>query len=188
MNLDDLDTLRQLDAENMLAEIDNLPDQLGQAYQLPVHLFHAVLASNNEHKTWACRRLAEIFTDLQDKTIAVWGLTYKPGTDTLRRSTAVELCRWLVEKGARVHAHDPVVKQLSADLAGVVELFSTPLEAVRGADALVVATEWQDYLAISAREVIDQTQTAWVIDANRFLGKTLGMDPGIRYLSVGKVS
>ncbi len=45
--------------------------------------------------------------DLAGTKIAVWGLTYKPGTDTLRRSDAIELCRWLVSQGASVHVHDP---------------------------------------------------------------------------------
>jgi UDP-glucose 6-dehydrogenase len=44
---------------------------------------------------------------LAGRRVAVWGLTYKPGTDTLRRSLAVELCRWLLEQGAQVQAHDP---------------------------------------------------------------------------------
>ncbi len=76
---------------------------------------------------------------------AVWGLTYKPGTDTLRRSSAVELCRWLHAQGARVRAHDPAVRALPAGLAAHVELTDSAAAAADGASALVVATPWPEY-------------------------------------------
>jgi UDPglucose 6-dehydrogenase len=160
--------------------------ELGQTYHLPVYLINAVLASNQEHKSWPRRRLMDILQEIKGKTIAIWGLTYKPGTDTLRRSTAVELCRWLSEQGACIQAHDPAVKQLPDDLARTMKLFASPIEAAQGADALVVATEWPDYLSVTAQALLESMKTAWVVDANRFLGKTLGVVPAIRYLSVGK--
>jgi UDPglucose 6-dehydrogenase len=85
---------------------------LGQQNGLPMHLVPAVRASNDAHKHWPRRRLVDLLGDLRGKTIAVWGLTYKAGTDTLRRSSAIELCQWLREQGASVQAHDPAVKQL----------------------------------------------------------------------------
>ncbi len=54
----------------------------------------------------------QLLGTLKNKTVAVWGLTYKAGTDTLRRSSAIELCQWLLEQGAQVQAHDPAVKSL----------------------------------------------------------------------------
>ncbi|MGZ5477422.1 MAG: nucleotide sugar dehydrogenase, partial [Thermoanaerobaculia bacterium] len=69
-------------------------------------LIAGVKASNDLHKTWVRRKLQAVLGELKGKTIAVWGLTYKPGTDTLRRSASVELCRVLVAQNARVNAHD----------------------------------------------------------------------------------
>jgi len=71
-----------------------------QAKQLMTPLLSSVRPSNNEHKHWVRRKLLAQFPHLNDITVAVWGLTYKPGTDTLRRSLAVELCDWLIEQGA----------------------------------------------------------------------------------------
>jgi len=79
--------------------------------QLVTPLLSSVRASNDEHKNWVWRKLLERFPVLKGVKVAIWGLTYKPGTDTLRRSLAVELCDWLIEKEATVHVHDPVVKQ-----------------------------------------------------------------------------
>lgn len=160
--------------------------QLGQAHQVPLHLFNSVLSSNNEHKNWSRRRLLNIFDGLAGKTVAVWGLTYKPGTDTLRRSTSVELCHWLAQQKALVKVYDPAVKQVPVELQGVIELSSSPINAAQAADALVVATEWPDFTSIQPEELLASMKTAWVIDANRFLGKTVGSDARIRYISVGK--
>ncbi|HEY3056473.1 MAG TPA: nucleotide sugar dehydrogenase [Thermoanaerobaculia bacterium] len=142
--------------------------------QLP--LIAAVKTSNDQHKNWARAKLLSVLGDMKGKTIAVWGLTYKPGTDTLRRSTAIELCRWLGSQGARVQAHDPVVKSIPADLP--VMLCSSPAGAVDGADALVVATEWPEYrhAEVPAGMI--------VIDAGGFTGRR----ENVRYYSVGKPS
>lgn len=161
--------------------------QIGAAYQLPMHLISAVRASNDAHKNWARRRLQDLLGSLQGQRIAVWGLTYKAGTDTLRRSSSIELCEWLIAQGAQVQAHDPAVKALPIELANSMVLGASPLAALDQAAALVVATEWPDYRSIGADDVA-ATSVQWVLDANRFLGKTLGVDARIRYIGVGAKS
>ena len=137
-------------------------------------LFAAVEASNHRHKSWVRAKLLEVLGTLRGKVLALWGLTYKPGTDTLRRSAAVELARWAAAEGARVQAHAPAVKQLPPDVPAV--LSPSADEALRGADALVVATEWPEYrdAPIAAGTI--------VIDANGFIGAR----EGLRYYSVGQ--
>lgn len=159
--------------------------QIGREHHLPMHLMAAVRTSNDEHKNWARRKLRMLLGDLDHKRIAVLGLTYKPGTDTLRRSGAVELCKWLVEQGAHVQAHDPVVKTLPPELARKLELCATPTGALEGADALVIATEWPEYRSLSTDTIVSVMNSLWVLDANRFLLNTLGADPRIHYVAVG---
>ncbi|HVS32431.1 MAG TPA: nucleotide sugar dehydrogenase [Thermoanaerobaculia bacterium] len=141
-----------------------------------VPLIESVKTSNDRHRNWTRVRLLSILGGVKDRSIAVWGLTYKPGTDTLRRSGAVELCRWLTAQGARVRAHDPAVKRLPDE--GIATLCSSASEAVSGADALVIATEWPEYRTESVPAGIV------VIDANRFIGAR----EGVRYYSVGAAS
>jgi len=159
--------------------------QLGKQFDVPVQLFPAIKASNDAHKNWAHRRLVQLLGDLKGKTIAVWGLTYKSGTDTLRRSSAVELCKWLLEQGANVRAHDPVVKKLPDEL-GRVQIATSALGAVQKADALVVATEWPDYRDIDMNAVVSAMNTPYVLDVNRFLAKNVEALPAIKYVAVGK--
>jgi UDPglucose 6-dehydrogenase len=157
---------------------------LGRRVERATPLMDGVESSNREHRRWAHRRLQALLGSLAGRTVAVWGLTYKPGTDTLRRSTAVELCRWLLDQGAAVRVHDPAVPTLPADLEQTVRA-GTPEDAARGADALVVATEWPDYRQVNLDALSDGMAGRFVLDANRFLGATIGKDSRFQLVSVG---
>ena len=159
--------------------------QIGATHRIPTHLMRAVRQSNEAHKGWPRRKLQAALGDLAGRVIAVWGLTYKPGTDTLRRSSAVELCAWLHAQGAIVQAHDPAVLALPGDLSGRIRLCASPLAALSAAEALVVATEWPDYRDLPAQQVVDAMKRPLVLDANRFLKATLDNDPRIHYVAVG---
>ena len=160
--------------------------EIGSTRHQPTPLFSAVKTSNDSHRQWPQRKIQNLLGDLRGKTVSVWGLTYKPGTDTLRRSASVELCRWLAQQGASVRAHDPAVKALPADLSLVLTLCPTPADALEKSNVLVVSTEWPEYLSIEAKTVVGRMKEPIVIDANRFLVKTLGLDSKIIYVAVGK--
>jgi UDPglucose 6-dehydrogenase len=160
---------------------------------LPAHVFAGVADGNAAHKHWTHRRLLELLgrehaleqDALAGRRLAIWGLTYKPGTDTLRRSSAIELCRWLAGAGATVRAHDPAVSALPVDLAGKVELCSEPLEAAAGAEVLVVCTAWPDYLEVPVGEVASVLALAQVIDPAGALRVAFASHPDVRYVRVG---
>jgi UDPglucose 6-dehydrogenase len=159
---------------------------LGEIHGVPTHMLSSIKASNDAHRHWAERRLSEVLGDVAESTVAVWGLTYKPGTDTLRRSSAVELCEWLRTRGAAVRAHDPAVRNLPRELSAYVQLADSALDAADGASALVVATPWPEYRDLAAVDVVARMARPLVLDASRFLDATLGASADIEYLSVGK--
>ena len=127
---------------------------------------------------------------LLERRIAVWGLTYKPGTDTLRRSSALELCQSLAREGAHVTAFDPAIAGLepAARQDVGVALAGDAVQALAGADALVVCTQWPIFRDVAADEVVRVAPGLVVIDPNRFLAATLGAAPGLRYVTVGSAS
>lgn len=161
-------------------------ERVGAEHDQPTQILSAVLASNLNHRTWVHRKLQSLLGHLRDQRVAVWGLTYKPGTDTLRRSDSVELCEWLTSQGVVVQAHDPAIKVLPEELAGRFILSRTPIAALEGATALVLATGWPEYKTLDADIIVSAMRAPIVIDPNRFLEKTLGSDSRIRYATVGK--
>jgi len=159
---------------------------IGESKGVPTDLLSGVRTSNNQQRQWAYRRLQTVLGNLNGKTIAVWGLTYKPGTDTLRRSGSIELCERLLESGVRIQAYDPVVKSLPPDLAGRIHLFDSPLAALKDSEALVVATEWPEFAQIDGERIAGSMRAPVVFDANRFLAKQLESRNSVRYFTVGK--
>ncbi len=157
---------------------------VSQGNQLPIPLLASVKASNDLHKLWMRRKLNELFPSLNGVVVVVWGLTYKPGTDTLRRSLAVELCDWLIEQGAKVRVHDPAVKALPENWDGRVQRFDTASAALTGAQVLLIGTEWPEYREVS-KEAFEQTAPDLILlDPNRFLS-SLGTVATLRYVAVG---
>ena len=128
--------------------------------------------------------MKELAGPLQGRTVAVWGLTYKPGTDTLRRSMSVELCDALLAQGVRLQVHDPAVGALPAQWDGRVQRFDNPADALASADALVVATQWPDYREIDPASQKGLRDGFIVLDANRFLPAWSAI-ASVRYASVG---
>lgn len=155
---------------------------LGQRAATPLPLIDGVHASNENHKTWLQRKIAEVLGELAGRTVAILGLTYKPGTDTLRRSSAVEAARWLNRKGVKVRAFDPQVTQLPEELKSVLSLGSDMHDTLRGADALVVMTPWPEFQALDPG-----LAPPVVFDAARFLERILNPQPRVRYYSIGRV-
>ncbi len=164
-------------------DIEFLKD-IGSLNNLVNPLISAVRKSNDEHKKWIQRRLVAVLGDLKGKRIAVWGLTYKPGTNTLRRSLSVEMCNWLQEQGAEIAVHDPSKCELPDNWLGEVVRSKTPLDALEGACALVIATQWPEYREINVSDVENIAGQFAVFDSNRFLSD-FNKSSVISYYSVG---
>jgi UDPglucose 6-dehydrogenase len=163
-------------------------NQMARGHGMVTPLLASVLPSNDAHGHWIHQKLRAVFVDLSLTTVAVWGLTYKPGTDTLRRSMSVELCDWMIREGATVHVHDPMVKNLPDHWCGAVQRFDDPIAAVQGAHALVMATEWPVYRGISTDQLLQCSDRLVVLDANRFLPNLAATERRLRYFAVGMPS
>jgi UDPglucose 6-dehydrogenase len=144
------------------------------------------MASNEQHKSWVLDRVQQLIASIEQPVVSILGLTYKPGTSTLRRSAAVELCVQLHGQGMRVRAHDPVVDILPEELRSAIRLCPSPPEALNGADLAVVATEWPEYRALRTEHILERMRRPQIIDQNRFLADILADDARITYVATGK--
>jgi UDPglucose 6-dehydrogenase len=155
---------------------------------LEVPLLSAVPESNLSHQDWPYRRLVDALGRLQGRRVAVWGLTYKPGTSTLRRSSAIGLCQRLAAAGVSVVAFDPLVTELPVELRSAITLHPSPDAAARQADALVIATVWPGLREISMPGIVREMASPIILDANgAIFQQCAGIDP-LSYFSVGMTS
>ena len=164
-----------------IVTLSSLAERQGET----LDLIPAIKRSNDRHRGWALRRLRAGGCVLRGRVVALLGLVYTPGTDTLRRSSAVELARGLVDEGAVVRAFDPAVRVLPAELSSVALMDSVD-GAIHGADVLVVCTEWPEFRAIDWSKALSGVGNLRVLDANRYLEKQIATLPGVDYVSVGR--
>jgi UDPglucose 6-dehydrogenase len=156
-------------------------------YKHPALLLNAAFASNARHKTWIINKLQDIFGSLQDKTFAVWGLTYKPGTNTLRRSAALELAASALSLGAHIRAHDPSVNSLPEEWSERIFLASSPLEAAEQSDALVLCTAWDEYRQADLINAVSAIlpPPPLIIDPVRFMSDFFQNRTDAKYITIG---
>ncbi len=156
--------------------------ELGNQFGEKLLLIPAIKQSNDQHKDWALLKLLRLLAEPKGKTIAVLGLTYKPFTDTLRRSSSIELCRRLVERSCHVKAFDPAIKQL--EMAGVL-LCPSAAEALRDSDAAVLATPWPEFRNLDWSVSLAQMRRALVLDAHGFAREQVRALNHVEYHTVG---
>lgn len=127
---------------------------------------------------------------LKDKKIAVWGLTFKPDTDDVRSSVAIELVNRLVSEGAQVTAYDPKGAEKAIEWKLIdpakVKIVSTPLEAVQDAEALLLATEWKEFSNQDFAEVKRRMHTPFVFDGRNLFDPATMREMGFTYYAVGR--
>jgi len=155
----------------------------------PFHLLKEVERINSHQLDRYLKKVREALWVLRDKRIAVWGLTFKPDTDDVRNSVAIDLINRLVAEGAIVTAYDPKGMEKAVEYKLIppsVKLVSSPLEAVEGAEALLLATEWKEFARQDFAAVKASMHTPLVFDGrNHFNPKTM-REMGFVYYGVGR--
>jgi UDPglucose 6-dehydrogenase len=121
---------------------------------------------------------------LRGKRVALLGLTYKPGTSTLRRSHAVEFAQLLAAEGAGVQAYDPKVSESSPETSGI-ELCANAAQAATGADALLLMTPWPEFRQLDLRRLRHVMRGAVLLDAHNFLDDCAARQAGFIYAGIG---
>ena len=158
--------------------------QLGQKYGEALEVIPAIKRSNDRHRQWALQKIQKLFSGQTGRRIALLGLTYKPGTNTLRRSSAVELARALHAAGHEVRAFDPSLPAMPPELA-FIRRFPDAAATLGEVDAVVVCTEWPEFRQLDWQALVPRLRQPLILDAARFLEKALLGLPKVQYISVG---
>jgi UDPglucose 6-dehydrogenase len=120
------------------------------------------------------------------ETLAVWGLTFKAGTDDLRESPSLEIIRRLVARGARVQAYDPAVSSLPADLDLDVTVVADPYAACEGAAVLALLTEWDEFKWLDLDKVAQALAVPRIVDGRNLLDRSAVLRRGFTYRGIGR--
>jgi UDPglucose 6-dehydrogenase len=150
-------------------------------------LLREVVAANDEQLARVGAKVAAAAAGAGGAPAAVWGLTFKAGTDDRRNSPAVAVARRLRQEGLAVRAYDPTVRpgRTDADLEGI-ELCADPYEAARGAAVVAVLTEWDEFKGLDFAKVRDLMAVPSVVDGRNLLDPAALRRLGFTYTGVGR--
>lgn len=155
-------------------------------YSLPI--VQAAREVNFRQRLLILEKLQSALKVLRGRTIGVLGLAFKPNTDDVRESPALEIIHLLAERGAHIQAHDPVAipKAREAVKDIEVEFKDNPYQVADGADAIVVATEWDEYRTLDLRELSQRMHTPILVDGRNIYRPEEVKVAGLLYMGVGR--
>lgn len=150
-------------------------------HKIDLRIVRAAVKSNDEQPKKIVNRLEWIVGDLNGKKIAVWGLAFKADTSDMRESPAFAVITEMMSLGAEIVAFDPVVK--TKDLPW--DIVKTPIEACNGADALVILTEWSEFVGYDLHQIGAVMASKKIVDARNILDANAAVAAGFTYVGVG---
>jgi UDPglucose 6-dehydrogenase len=159
----------------------------GERFGVEQSLVREVILANRRQASRIAAKLEKALGSLREKNIAVLGLSYKAETDDVRDSPALRIVQELLERGARVQAHDPqAIENCRALFPQGVSFGRDAFEAVRMADGLVLATEWNEYRNLDLLKVKALMRGSCVVDARNLLDPERARAAGFQYQGVGR--
>ena len=169
-----------------VAAFITISEQLG----IPFTLLKEVQRINAGQKERFLKVIRETLWVLREKKIALWGLTFKPNTDDIRSSVAIDLAAEMLREGAQVVAYDPKAMDKAREIKAIadVQFVSSALDAVDGAEALVIATEWNEFAKVDLAVVKERMTTPIVFDGRNLFDPQTMAQLGFRYHSIGRAS
>jgi UDPglucose 6-dehydrogenase len=149
-------------------------------------IVEAVVEVNRRQRQAMVEKVERLVGSLEDKTLAVLGLSFKPQTDDMRESPAVEIIRALTRKGARVRAYDPVAMDQAKKCLPDIEYAADEYEAAEGADALILMTEWNEFRALDLSRIHGLMRAPRVADLRNIYDPEAMRQHGFDYVGVGR--
>jgi len=141
---------------------------------------------NHYQRERVIKDLEEFLGELEGRTIGILGLAFKPFTDDVRESPAIDIVKMLQDKGAKVKAHDPAAMNTFSDLYPEIGYVSDPYEVAQGADALLILTSWPQYHYLNLKKIKKLLAFPLIIDGRNILDATKAVNAGLYYSSIGR--
>ncbi|MDY7108024.1 MAG: UDP-glucose/GDP-mannose dehydrogenase family protein [Planctomycetota bacterium] len=160
---------------------------MGRSVGFDCKLNAAVHAVNQDQRAYFWRKVVNHFRgDLTGKTLAVWGIAFKPETDDIREAPSITLIRWALESGARVHAFDPVATNNLRGALPEAVTFEDMYAALDGCDGLIICTEWSEFRQPDFEEIARRLKGRAIFDGRNIYRPRQMAELGFEYHSVGR--
>ncbi|HXR35964.1 MAG TPA: nucleotide sugar dehydrogenase [Candidatus Binataceae bacterium] len=161
--------------------------ELARANGVPLKILSAAREVNQGQADYVLDKIFSMMKSVQNKDVGIWGLAFKPNTNSIAGSSSVRLAQSLVAKGARVRAYDPVaIPEARQTLNGDVHYCETPYAAAEGMDVLVVGTGWPEFRGLDFDRVKHLLKRPLIVDTKNLLDSVRLRAMGFEYVGVGR--
>jgi len=160
----------------------NIADNVGYNFKV----LNSVIEVNDRQRFRVIDKLLTEFRDLSGKRVAVWGLSFKPNTDDIREAPATDVIIKLLEMGAEVSAYDPVAGENTQKILPDVEYTSDSYGAVKGAVALLIMTEWNEFKQADIKKIKELMASPIIIDGRNIYHPREMRELGFTYYGIGR--
>jgi UDPglucose 6-dehydrogenase len=159
----------------------------GHLNDTPMRVIDAVTAVNADQKRLLAQKVRNHFNGvIKGKVFAMWGLAFKPGTDDMREAPSIEIVDGLLEAGATVRGSDPVARETAAEVyEGRIEISDDPYGILKGADGLLLVTEWNQFRSPDFERIRDSLRTKVVFDGRNIWDRKFVESHGLTYYGIG---
>ncbi|MBW3015194.1 UDP-glucose/GDP-mannose dehydrogenase family protein [Candidatus Woesearchaeota archaeon] len=161
---------------------------LGRHNNYNMEILQSVHNVNQKQRFTVFPKLETFLPNVKDKTIAVWGLSFKPKTDDLREAPSISIIQDLIHLGAKIRAFDPVASSRARNIFPEIFYSKNPYEAVEGADALIIATEWNEFRELDKKKIKELMVQPNIIDGRNIYDPDEMSEHGFNYISIGRES
>ena len=158
----------------------------GKEFDLPTRVMDAIMAVNETRVELVKYRLLKIYDHLNDLQVGIWGLTYKPGTSTLRRSLALSIIQLLTKQGVQMKAFDPLAKLDEVRHLPPFQVCEDPYQVAQNSDAIVLVTEWADIRSVDLIKVRKLMKQPVFIDTRNLFDPVDMQQKGFIYSGIGR--
>ncbi len=165
-----------------LAAFHSMSDKLGA----PFPLLQEVINSNEAQKKYFVHKVVNNMWNLNNKTLGVLGLAFKANTDDMRYSPTIDIIEMLQAEGARIQAYDPEAMERAKSLFKDVRFAKSSYDAIKGADALLILTEWDEFRQIDLKKVKKLLRTPVIFDGRNLFEHKDMKKLGFQYFSIGR--
>ncbi|HVF50245.1 MAG TPA: UDP-glucose/GDP-mannose dehydrogenase family protein [Pyrinomonadaceae bacterium] len=159
---------------------------VAREYESDSLIVDAVIEVNRRQRAAMITKIEKLVGDLQDKLVAVLGLSFKPLTDDMRDAPSIDIIHGLIERGARVRAYDPVAIPHAQKVLPDIEYAEDEYDAVTGADALIFMTEWNQFRALDMQRVRELMRSPKIADLRNIYEPSNMREMGFDYVGVGR--
>lgn len=172
--------------------------EIGKAHKFDFNLLKSVQEINAAQSKIPVKKLRAVLKNLRGKTVAIWGLSFKPRTDDTRDAPSLAVISELLKNGVKIRAFDPAVKlaplsggplaRVSRELPGKITMCGSAADAVKNADALIICTEWDEFRCPDYKKIRRLMKQHIIIDGRNILEPEEARENGFQYFGIGRSS